>query len=119
MMQTQFSLFVWLVGDADFFERTTQDSACFIDIEEKNTRLRSWEIIGRKREDKRARLDWGINTGHCSNYTHWPFGLGHQHGRALTQMMTEKTRAKPQLHPQIALMRVSKHWSEAHHRRRS
>jgi hypothetical protein len=50
-----------------FFERTAQDSACFIDIEEKNTRLRLWEAIARqqKRKEKkqRTRLDWGINTG--------------------------------------------------------
>jgi hypothetical protein len=51
-----------------FFERTAQDSACFIDIEEKNTRLRSWEVIERKKKrnikNKLARLDWNINTGY-------------------------------------------------------
>jgi hypothetical protein len=31
-----------------FFERTTQDSVCFIDIEEKNIRLQLWKAIGRK-----------------------------------------------------------------------
>jgi hypothetical protein len=31
-----------------FFERTTQDSVCFIDIEEKNISLQLWKAIGRK-----------------------------------------------------------------------
>jgi hypothetical protein len=42
-----------------------QDSVCFIDIAEKNIRLRHWETIGKKSKEK-------------VNYTHLA-GLTHQH----------------------------------------
>jgi hypothetical protein len=36
-----------------FFERTAQDSACFIDIAEKKNKTMILEIIGRKRKKKK------------------------------------------------------------------
>ena len=55
-----------------FFERTALDECVSINIAE-NTRLRSWEAIGRETKRKRkktttilTRLDWGINAGHTA-----------------------------------------------------
>jgi hypothetical protein len=41
------------VDNAFFFERTAQDSACFIDIAEKKNKTMILEIIGRKRKKKK------------------------------------------------------------------
>jgi hypothetical protein len=52
-----------------FFERTAQDSAHFIDIEEKNkTAALGSHRQGTKGKKKQrlARLDWDINTGYRS-----------------------------------------------------
>lgn len=38
--------------DFFFFERTAQDSACFIDIAEKSTRIQLWKAIVRKKKRK-------------------------------------------------------------------
>jgi hypothetical protein len=52
-----------------FFERTAQDSACFIDIAEekyKNMILgdHRWENKTKRKKLRLARLDWDINTGY-------------------------------------------------------
>jgi hypothetical protein len=71
-----------------FFERTAQDSACFIDIEEKNTRLRLWEAIAmqQKRKEKNNAPGWiGASTRVPLKR---PVGLGPRHDHTKTHYYT-------------------------------
>jgi hypothetical protein len=63
-----------------FFERTAQDSAHFIDIEEK-TRLQLWEAIGREQKERKNKDSPGWIGTSTRVTAHRPFGLGLQHGR--------------------------------------
>jgi hypothetical protein len=63
-------------------------------------------------------LDWDINTGYHSNYTHRPVGLGHQHGRALHTNDGRKDKSKTASPPTNHTHASNEPWSEAHRQRK-
>jgi hypothetical protein len=94
----------------DFFERTAQDSACFIDIAKEKYKT---AILGDHRQEKKrnektrlAWLDWDITTGYRSKKlagrSDWVINTA----RHYTQRRHRRQKNNRSLHPQTRMYRT-------------